>query len=836
MPNYLISCASSDFSLVATWALSDPTAYLDSEAGSTEVATAPAWGRSASFAPGAITIDGIAVKLNSRLAAPAGTVSVRLYDVTGAAAVAGTTVTLNVSDLPTCDGTNLEGGWVLFKFAPAVLLLGGGNLYAVEAQESVATDNVLFLRNATASNWSRQLRTTTTQAPVAGDVLHIMGEHTGAGAGANITVTMDLVAATDFGTGVDASTALTVSKRGTLNYLFAAATNYYLKLSGNAIIYNGGTFTIGTVGSEIPRDSTAVLEFDPVADGGMGLICRNGSTVTMQGLSRTIGKDFVSCKLNTEEAIGQTELGVDTDTGWLAADEIGIASTTRTYSQCESRIIAAGGADVAHIDVTAGLTYAHSGTAPTQAEIILLTRNVKVRSATSTRMTYFSVKLTATVNIDWVEFYYLGENAVGKRGIEIETTTGSFNVQYSSLHDFEDYGINVQGSSSNNYIISYNVGYNLSSASSSPAFVNVSTSGTNWTLNGNIILLVPGGVAGHGFYLSALGGTITNNTIAGAAGNGFYLVSEGVLGTWSGNTIHSCNNTGFNMSIISRSTITTLTVWRCNFYGLSLSSGSCNLVFDTLVLFGNSFANIIFATGGNIKFINASVNGDASFPTAYGIRYASAFLTPDIILENCSFGAITAHTTADIIIASYSYVTMTLINTLLNSGTEIAGVSAMLPGSYIKFQKYDQIAPPNTVHKTLFVYGEVMIDRTYFHTAAPSERLTPTHATYKLESGSKKREVDNGNTRTFSVWVRKSSIGAGGFDYNGNQPRLVLKKNVAAGVAADVLLDTMVVGLNIWEQLTGVTPAVTDDAVLECVVDCDGTGGGFVNTDDWSAV
>lgn len=57
-----------------------------------------------------------------------------------------------------------------------------------------------------------------------------------------------------------------------------------------------------------------------------------------------------------------------------------------------------------------------------------------------------------------------------------------------------------------------------------------------------------------------------------------------------------------------------------------------------------------------------------------------------------------------------------------------------------------------------------------------------------------------------------------------------------AGIAADVVLDTMTVGLDTWEELTAIMPAaVTDEAVVEFLVDCDGSTG-FINIDSWSVV
>jgi hypothetical protein len=824
----LISCATGDWTAASTWALVDATSLLDSEAGNTALTTS--YVESASFTPGAITIDGIAVKLASRAASPSGTISVRLAQA--GVTVPGTEVTLNVSDLPTCDTTQNEGGWILFKFAAPVTLTAA-TAYTVSAKTSAASQVNLY-RNGTAGNWSRMLRTTTTQAPVAGDVLHVLGEHTGAGTGNDLIVTMDSTVNTDYGTGVDGSVALTVCKRGTLNYAFAAATNYYLKLSGNCIVYNGGTFTIGTVANPIPRDSTAVLEFDPVADGGMGLLCRNGSTFTAQGLSRTAGKNVYYCRLNTNEAIGQTVLGVDTDTGWLAGDAIGIASTTKTYSQCERRTLAIN-ASATELTITAGLTYAHSGTSPTQAEVILLTRNVKIRSATSTIMAYTVYKLTATVDIDWAEFYYLGEAATDKYPISIQTTTGSFSIQYCSLHDCEDYGFCIYGLTANNFNISYNVTYSVTTTGGHVLQIS-STSGTSYTISGNILMYCPYS-SGWGLYLLDVGGTITNNVIVGMASYGIYLYEAALMSTFSGNLVHSCDFYGVYLYAApsAGSTISNLTVWRCGSNGIYANSSLASITFDTITLFGNPSGNCRFVfTTSFLTFRNVVANGEAAYPTSYGILFSSD--ATNILFENCQFGGTTAHTGADISVPAN--VTMELQNTLLASGTEIGNAASMLPRSYIVSQKHDQTAG---LHRAWLpngrATGSLDVDNTYFHTAAPSLRMSPGSATLKLESAAsgrgKKAAVNNGGTATFSVWVRKSSVAAGGADYNGNQPRLVLKKNIGAGIASDTVLDTMTVGLDTWEQLSSTTPAVTDDAVLEVVVDCDGTTG-FLNVDDWS--
>jgi hypothetical protein len=95
-----------------------------------------------------------------------------------------------------------------------------------------------------------------------------------------------------------------------------------------------------------------------------------------------------------------------------------------------------------------------------------------------------------------------------------------------------------------------------------------------------------------------------------------------------------------------------------------------------------------------------------------------------------------------------------------------------------------------------------------------------------------KKVIASGGTLAASIYVRKSVAGDGAA-YNGNQPRLIVRKNVSAGITVDTVLATASAAAGTWEQLSGTTAAVTDDAVLEFYVDCDGTTG-WVNIDDFA--
>jgi hypothetical protein len=909
----LLSKATGNFLTAGTWALVDATSYLNSEAVVNQLNTGNS-GTSSTFTPGAITVDAAAVKLAARLGT-LGTVTVALQ--TGGSDVA--TTTINVADLPAATTTANDGGWIVFKFAAPVTLLAA-TAYLIRITMSGGASSVSWY-SSVGSEWARMLRTTTTQAPAAGDNLVVAGEHTGAGTGNDFTVTMDQTAATDYGSNTTstATPALAICKRGTLKFKDTSAANPYLRLSGYAIVYNGGTFNIGvTGGSEIPRDSTAILEFDCAADGDFGLVARNGSTVNLQGLSRTSGKNVVSAKLNANMAInlvqsvsaaplnvsqaaatttldptgtslgvgsgsgsGQfnvlggvtdtvtnashhiaytqagsvtnvtqtythwikrgsgtnnrfvrlmlgnnatfasmtngfyadfdlqtpsagtctavgngtatsatitafgggfictiigkassgalapiasihacnasgvvsyagdatqnficswpqvytasaqpTDLTVDTDTGWLSGDVVALASTTRTAAECE---VVKLGSDAGASTLSLSLypVNYHDGVSPVQAEVILLTRNVKVRSSLNTAMTFVQFVEGSTFDVDWTEFYYLGVNSTGKRGIEISTgTTNSLNgsIQYSSVHDTEALGVFAFSASGAQLITSFtfsnNTMWNLATATGPACQLQNAINATNYTIDNNILIRTG---SGNGWTLSDVGGTFTNNTVVGAASIGLQPNEAAVLGTFSGNNSHSNAGAGWQLSVAISGTLTTLGSWRNTGAGLNISGIISDLVLDTPTMFGNTTNQITSTTSLDIILKSPLFSGDTSFATINGINVGGTGATQRYVIDNGDFSTVsgikTAHTNDINVANSPTNFQIILRNTKLGAATEIANPSNLSNNGFIASQKHDQTAGN---HMTWMRNGKVQTDSVVFNTAAPSMLMTPT--------------------------------------------------------------------------------------------------------------
>lgn len=826
----LISSATGNLTASGTWSTVDSGSLLDLETGTSTPGTTYSGSRSSAFTPGAITVDGIAIKLATRAASPTGTISVALYNDTLAADVVGSEVTLNVSDLPTAANSAAanEGGWIFFKFASPVLLITLTN-YRVEIKTS-STNQVTLFRDSTTFNWSRLLRTTTNAAPGAGDNMHVLGEHTGAGTGNNLTVTMDSTAATDYGGGSTTLASMSVCKRGTLTWGSSSSTAYILQLSGLLVVYNGGAYNQGTVATPIPSTSSAVLQFDCAADGDFGFIARNGSTVVIQGNPLTYDRAL----LTADASAAATSLTTDVSTGWLNGDEIGIASTTRTASECEKKSLTAGASGTTL--TIAAITNAHKGTSPVQAELINLTRNVKIKAVTTTLVAYVVIKSTASIDVDWTEFSYLGENASGKRGVEFETSTGSANFNRCSFHDFEDFGLYL-GVSMDNVTISNCVVYNVCSVtgglnSGGIGLYNFSA-GTNWSITGNIVIRCAA-ASTAAFYMLPIGGTFQNNVAVGAARSGCYFPADSnaaTCGTFGDFTAHSNGANGIEINNSNKvwRWPGNIILWRNSSPGISIQSTQRDTQLGDVVAFGNTPSSFVIASTNltTMSFNSFISNGDTTFSTASAVDIQGTAV--NLQIYNSDFGSVsgikTAHT-QDILISSGFFVQAYLYNTKLASATEVSGNTTMAIGSFVSSQKHDQTAG---LHKTWFPYGIVSID-TVIYDVTPSARGTPNNASNKLEIPIGKANVANGATITFSVKVRESVVGDG-TDYNGNRIRLIVKKNVAAGITSDTVLATATVASEgAFETISGTTASVTDDAVLQFVVDCDGTTG-WINVD-----
>jgi len=655
----------------------------------------------------------------------------------------------------------------------------------------------------------------------------ITKEWTAAATGTARVVTMNSTAATDYGSALTSTivAALAICLGGTLIYGVTAATNYTLRLSGHLIVYNGGVLNAGTTGAPMPRDSTAALEMDCAADGDFGVLLKNGSVSTFQGLSRTVGKNVTWSKLTANMAAAATSATIADDTGWLSGDEVAFSPTGQTYSEGD-RVTLNAGAGSTSLAWTGGVTFGHLGTSPLQGEAMLLTRNVRFRSVSATAMTFIFVGGTATLDADWTSFRYIGVVATGKIGINFDAAAGGVaSFEYCSFYDAESRCASALADAGT-FTINQCTVYAVAD-SNREVFSSVAISVGTTNITNNCICPVAGcGALG---FSAGFGGTLTGNVISGSFPTA--LAASGLMTTaWDSNEFHS-NRGSTILNFTAGSVMTRFTCWHTSNVvagGFRIQSASA-LTLDRCKAYGNSGSNYIIESGtgfGSIKFLDCEGYGTSSFATTNNVNLSSIVVAARIEMFSCLWsvaaGVLVACTNdlnfgASIVACPIYADNCKFSGTNVTTGlTTLSSIGDKTESIFLRSQRHGQL---DDAHRTYFPTGNTLANAAVFVSAAPSVELQPSSASFKLKSGSFLLLVDDGATKTFDIEVRKSGT------YNGNAPRLMLKRQDSIGVIVDTVCDTLSVAADIWETLTFTTGAALENGAFEFYVDCDGTAG-----------
>lgn len=671
------------------------------------------------------------------------------------------------------------------------------------------------ITSAATGNWSATGTWTGGVVPVDGDTVTIQSGHT-------VTIDQNITVGL---TGSDGTAGINVASGGKLEALSTGAAAYTVIVRGDLSV--SGTLEIGTSANPIPIGKEVTLKLNAYAsatDGLRGLIAEAGGTVTLQGATKTFDRTLLAA----DAAAAATSLTTADSTGWKNGDTIVIASSTRTYTQYEVRTLSADASGTT-LTISSGLTNAHSGTSPTQCEIINLTNTVKVTANVTTVVAAVVFKTTAVIDCDWVEWSYLSENAANKHGLDIQTTTGSCNVNRCSFHDSEDGAVYASGSTINNITFTNNVLGNVCSTTANPVILlNSMLLNNNSNFSGNIIV---GSIANvTGIQCSVMPATFADNTVTSCGQIGIWVsqtVSAAVTITrdFDNWIVHSCGNIGIQLAC-SPMTFTNLTVWRNNQPGISLQGRG--IIIDGVTSFGNSTASFGLYNGFECEVYNATCNGDSTFSTTYGVSHQGVIPSSNSCLfVDCNFGTAsgikTTHTTADIFGAIGTLTQITCVNCIFASSTEVSHTwnPSTDTKSFIRIQRKDQT---DDVHKTYTPAGTITYDGTQGNPAAPCVQLTPSSSTYKLECVvARVKMTDGAASGNVSIDAKKDT------SYNGGALRLRYRREAALGYSADAnltnVLNNPLTPTTSWQTITGTIPAPQDDGVAEVFVDCDGTAG-----------
>ena len=825
-----------NFTASASWALCNATAEQDGAENTRDTNTSAA--DSNTFTPGAITVDGVAIKVFFRNGATTGTVTVTLRNSTDAVDV--TSVTFNASDVDSATGLEqsvVHGGWIFLKFSASQTLIAG-KAYLVRIVSSV--NNNLKLVVSSGSDWARQLRTTTTQAPASGDKLIICGERTGAGAGAltPVSITMDSTSsATSYGS-ASFKQSIAVSHGGTFALGTAASTAYLLKVAGNIFVFAGGTMSFGTVAAPLPSTSSFVLTMNVVSNGDSSIEVRGSGQFLIEGAAKT---NYYSL-LTADKAAAATVLALQDTTGWANGDELAIAPTTRSSNQLETKTISTVDSST-QVTLTAGLTNAHGGQVGIQAEVANLNRNISIVGISNSLKWLFRAWWASQTRFRSCVFKWFA-TGFGTQ-FRVDVVSGSLDTQYCVFRNATSRCITTFQTGADHITISRNTFYDCVDAIE----LNATTPGSDYHIDYNLYLGDNGGSAYKIINSHKLWNFIGNKV--GSCSNVGFSYTAAAGGTFDGFVIHSCGQAGVDMNAGAAGqpdfVVKNFDIWRLNNYGFSFNNDMSGALFDSCNVRGcndrsiNVQGNVI---GDRTLFRNCNFAGDTSFATNYGVHCLNNLVKSGFEFENCNFGLVsgfsTTHATRDLNWDAGLFIKFILRNCVLNSTNKLPSPTNMKPGSSVNFSRWQQLAES---HRTYFARGLGQTDHSIYNTAAPSERLTPNSADYKLKSTIFPVPVDPGQVISVSVNVRKSAVAdtytldgtsVAGANYNGNQPRLILKANPAIGINSDTMLSSMSASLGSWELLIGVAPAATDYGALEFYVDLDGTTG-WINIDDWEA-
>jgi hypothetical protein len=694
-------------------------------------------------------------------------------------------------------------------------------------------------------------------------VVHFQSMYTNGSIGASVTQTLSVFLARGSGTN-NRYVRLEVGDNTSYGSI---ANGYYVDVDLQAgTLSNGtgigtGSYTSSTItacGTGYVVRLTGVLATSSKIPTVYLISCSGLGTVTYTG-NTTQCFIFDRVALVTASSISDTSFSVDTNTGWLSGDVVCMASTSKTVADCTTFVLNgnATASSFTSPEYSGGLNYnewsnsGYSGTAPTQGEIGLINRNVKIRSNSSSLYSYVYIEGQASATMSWVEFYYLGSNSIFKYGITIHDIYSGLgnatakSITYCSIHDGYQGLVCYMGTAQSiNVTFSNNVVWNTSNIG---VYINGLVSNADWTFSSNLVMHT----GQHGFQLADVSGVCSNNTVAGASGiYGFFLTASGnvnVIGTFFGNVAHSNSSVGLELNTYDPvGIIDTFTAWRNNGAGIACGTTyTCtDLTWNNLTLFGNGGAagqNFILQ---NVDFFRMTgtnvIAGDASFSTAYGI-YISGYQLLGLDVSNLDMSGtgtgLAPHTTKDLEFPGAGNTRFTPQGSWNNSkfGTSpiYTTIAVMSPNAYIGFEKYNQTSGD---HRTLMLYGWLQTDSTIYNVASPSMRMTPNSASNKLQSAPRYKgllvPVLSGNTVAISVYVR-TSVAGDGAAYNGNPPRLIQRANPSLGQNSDVVLATFSGSAGTWTQLTATTSVATDNGCWEFIIDCDGTTG-WVNVDDWS--
>ncbi|MDV3244792.1 MAG: G8 domain-containing protein [Nitrososphaerales archaeon] len=421
--------------------------------------------------------------------------------------------------------------------------------------------------------------------------------------------------------------------------------------SANITVEQNAMLQVGTVSSPLPSWVTATLQMSALKEGAsvimvMGDLELHGSPLTPTWT-----------RLASTAQAGAMSLTLATAVGWKPGDHIVIASTSLRPQESEEDFVASVSGTT--VTLQTPLKFEHDGTAPTQAEVADLTRNIVVTSANTAIHAQGPMFLAgAQGGISYAEFSHLGaQGIVGEYPIHFhhvqETMVGTI-INGISVWDSHNRFVtihNTDGITVENSVGYKSVGHGF--------FLEDGTEENNTLANDLAILTLPGKIrpddgGAAGFWVQNPMNNLTGDVAVSAAGNGFdFALPESApqvipfkqvnfdasvnqatvprslqIQAFVNNEAHSNGGDGFHLyriNMVQRSPISwfkDMTMWRNDRLGADITAARFNVTSSTF--FGNAFGNLrIEANDGTVT--QSQFMGELQgVSTGTAIRFATA--------------------------------------------------------------------------------------------------------------------------------------------------------------------------------------------------------------------
>jgi len=690
----------------------------------------------------------------------------------------------------------------------------GGNDYCVGIRVTSA-NSCIFTRGNNTYDWRRIPIWINNSAVANGDIMIVAAPYL-----INNSYTTRRVVVDNTNSGLVLN-RIDIGCGGIVSFSGTGPASYYLSTSGDISVYEGGKLAIaqGSLGSDetspLPSNVTATLQSTGT---DRYLYCWG----TLEGKGENI---VTTAKLQNDRSAGDTTSTTDVATNWRSGDRV-IFLTTGSGSSNETLTANASGTTLTHT----ALDYAFKGEISYPrwyCKIMNATRNAVISGSGLKGYCYTG----STLSLSYV-------HCTGVRGFVVSGGSGTsvsannnvfYNCNYANEQCF-DFTSTANVSADLRYNCFYNVyrAYRIGTTLGSyDCRYGVGSSYNDWlTLtDAPQSVLVDNSIIGS-----------INNFLVFSIGNYYDKVFEvnncRCMGAYRfvafrdycvGYNIVKANNCDFSGTyyaigtttarvkkfIVEDSHLNVNSTFLTMQGSLAAIFDGCDINRDNLYASCNAAlisgdSNIKNESSGYIAFINCNIGGLPTIQYLLSCNASQHYAAQRVYLYGCSLS----------------------VSTLSNLTQDYRDFSLRIH-PYLTNNNYLTLSKKSS---SLSIGGQITSNNSVYRTASPSEAVGNFYTGYSSESSRKRIILQPGQQATVSVYVYIPAT-----SHSSTAVSLICNRNPVAGVDTEQTIDTHSGARDVWEELSGVLPAVSEPSFLEVYVrsDCS-SGSNAIYVDDWS--